>query len=277
MSQDLDEFGFPSWHLLHVLPAVHHCPYHGDALSTEIKGSTGGNMWKLRLPTGVPLEKSSQTFEAASDGYVAYLRSWIDLFEGRLPMIAADAWADCMDLAAVRLGSIENAIGEFSRQLTQSWNSPLGRLPDILGTQVQRDFLRNELEHRAAPSRIAQKLVMLTACASLGILPAKEGVPEQLNMPLPASGRSNQLQPREKLLRAAMLHKGFALALVPGLASGHSALGIGKNAGVHRHQVTRAIAGLPTAILEELRAHESWEADSWLTKELIRRRGIKAN
>lgn len=277
ITRDMDEFGFPSWYLLHVLPPVHHCPYHGDALNPEIKGSVGGNMWKLRLPTGVPLEISSQRFEAASDGYVGYLRCWVDLLEGRLPMIAADAWANCVDLVIERMGSVEDAVCELSRQLTRSWNSPADRLPDILGAHVQRDFVRNELEHRAAPGRIAQKLVMLMACDSMGILQAKEGVPEQLNMPLLPIGQANQFRSREKLLRGAVLHTGFPLAIVVGLASGHSVLAIGRSAGVHRHQVTRAIASLPTAILEALRADESWEADSWLTKELLRRDGMKAS
>ena len=274
---DLEELGFPTWRIHHVLPPLHHCPFHGEALITEIKGCAGGNMWQLKLPTGVAIEKSRPRFEAASDGYVAYLRSWIDLFEGNLPMIAADAWAHCMDLVAAQMGSVDNAVRELSKQLTQSWNSPADRLPEILGNHVQRDFLRSELEHRTAPARVAQKLVILTACDSLGILPARESLPEQLSMRLLSNGQVNPLQAREKIIRDALLVSGFPLAMVPGLASGDTAFLIGKRTGVHRHQVQRAIASLPTVALEELSNHGSWKADSWLAKEALRRREAKTN
>ena len=277
LMHDLEELGFPTWRVHHVLPPLHHCPLHGDALAIEIKGNIGGRMWQLKLPTGVAIEKSSLRFEAASDGYVAYLRSWIDLFEGNLPMIAADAWAHCMDLVVAHMGSVDNAVRELSKQLTQSWNSPADRLPDILGIHVQRDFLRSELEHRTAPSRVAQRLVILTACDSLGILPARGSFPKQLSMPLLANGQVNPLQAREKILRGSLLASGFPLAMVPGLASGETAFAIGKRTGVHRHQVQRAIANLPTVALEELSDHGSWEADSWLAKEVLRRREAKTN
>lgn len=277
LMHDLEELGFPTWRIHHVLPPLHHCPFHGDALAIEIKGNIGGRMWNLKLPTGVAIEKSSLRFEAASDGYVAYLRSWIDLFEGNLPMIAADAWAHCMDLVAAHMGSVDNAVRELSKQLTQSWNSSADRLPDILGIHVQRDFLRRELEHRTAPGRVAQKLIILTACDSLGILRAKGSFPEQLSMPLLSNGQVSPLQAREKILRGALLASGSPLAMVPGLASGDTAFAIGKRTGVHRHQVQRAIVSLPTASLEQLSDHGSWEADSWLVKEVLRRREVKAN
>lgn len=274
---DLEELGFPTWRIHHVLPPLHHCPFHGDALAIEIKGNIGGRMWQLKLPTGVSIENSSPGFEAASDGYVAYLRSWIDLFEGNLPMIAADTWAHCMDLVAAQMGSVDNAVRELSKQITQAWNSPADRLPEILGNHVQRDFLKSELEHRTAPSRVAQKLVILTACDSLGILPTRGSYPEQLSMRLLSNGQVNPLQAREKLLRGALLSSSFPLAMVPGLASGDRVFAISKRTGVHRHQVQRAIASLPTIALEELSAHGSWEADSWLAKEALRRHKAKTN
>lgn len=277
LMHDLEELGFPAWRIHHVLPPLHHCPFHGDALAIEIKGNIGGRMWQLKLPTGVAIERSSLRFEAASDGYVAYLRSWIDLFEGNLPMIAADAWAHCMDLVAAHMGSVDNAVRELSKQLTQSWNSSADRLPDILGIHVQRDFLRSELEHRTAPGRVAQKLIILTACNSLGILPGRGSFPEQLSMPLLSNGQVSPLQAREKILRGALLASGFPLAMVPGLASGDTTFAIGKRTGVHRHQVQRAIVSLPTVSLEQLSDHGSWEADSWLVKEVLRRGEAKAN
>lgn len=276
ISQDVDELGFPAWHILHMLPPVHHCPHHGSPLSIEIKGRVGDNMWKLGLPTGLSSDRPSPRFEAASDGYVAYLRSWVDLFEGRLPMIAADAWANCIDAIVEQMGTVENAVGEISKRLNESWNLPPALFPEKLGTHFQHDFLRNELGHRTAPVRIAQKLVILTACDSLGILPVEKIHPEQLNIPLHSKGQANQSSVSERL-RDALIHAGFPLAIVAGLASGLSALDTSKRSGVRRHKVLRAIGSLPTALLEELSALESWGVDSWLSKELLRRRGMMVN
>ena len=276
VTQDMDEFGFPSWYVLHVLPPVHHCPAHGDALTTEIKGNVGGNMWNLRLPTGASIKNSDRRFESASDGYVAYLRLWKDLFEGGLLTIAADAWAHYIDLVTERMGGTENAIGELHEQLAQSWNSPPDRLHDVLGTHIQHDFLRNELEHRSAPGRIAQKLVILTACDALGILPDRGSLPEQMNMPLGSCKHIGQLQAREQLLRDALLHAGFPLAIAPGLASSLSTWEISKSTGVHRHLVQKAIKSFSASTLDELRVLPSWSKDSWLQKEMLRRRRTNA-
>ncbi len=274
---DLDEFGFPSWHLLHVLPPVHHCPYHGDALITEIKGNIGGNMWQLRLPTGVSIEEPRHTFTSASDGYVAYLRLWTELLDGKLPIISAETWANYMSHVAERTGSTENAIGELSEHLTRSWDSRPDQLRNLLGNHVQHDFVRNELEHRTTPSRIAQKLVILTACDSLGILPPRETTPEQTSLALSFNSRAAPLQPREQLLRDALLHFGVPLAMLPGLISGHCRQSISRSSGVHRHQVQRAIDNFPSALLDELFALGSWPADSWLTKVILRRNRRKTH
>ena len=269
INQDIDELGYPSWYVLHTLPPVHHCPMHGDPLVTEIKGSVGGNMWKLRLPTGNAIKSSALRFESASDGYAAYLRLWMDVIEGRLTTIAADAWADYVDRVTERLGGTDNAVGELCEQLTRSWELPTDRLREILGNHLQRDFVRIELEHRTALGQIAQKLVVLTACDALGI--AREALPEQMCMLLPSSESSSEVQARKLLLRSAIVDSGFPLAIASGLASGHSKLEIGKSTCVHRHTVQRFIESLPIATLVELSSLGSWAVDSWLPKELLRR------
>lgn len=265
VEQDMDEFGYPSWYVLHTLPPVHHCPMHGDPLVTEVKGSIGGNMWKLRLPTGNAVKKSALRFESASDGYAAYLSLWVDVIEGRLTTISADAWADYVDRVTERFGSTENAISKLCEQLTQSWGLPTDRLHEILGDHLQRDFIRIELEHRTALGQVAQKLVILTACDALGI--SREALPEQMCMLLPSS----EVQARKLLLRGAIIDSGFPLAIASGLASGYSKLEVSKSTGVHRHTVQRFIESLPTARLVELSSLGSWAVDSWLPKELLRR------
>lgn len=272
VEKDMDEQGFASWRILHTLPPVHHCPYHGDALITEAEGKAGRNIWDLRLPTGVPIHPSNQHFECASDGYAAYLRLWIDLLNGNLPVLEATSWARCMNVVAERMGSVGNAINELSNLLTMSWNRPPDRLPEVLGNHIQVDFLRLELEHRSTPNRIAQKLVILGACELHGIVSAKELVSEQLTIPLGSGGKRSLRESRERLICDTLLHVGFPMAIAPGLASGLSTLSVGKSSGVHRHRVQRAIDSFSESTLEELSSLGTWPVDSWLAKELARRR-----
>ena len=272
VAQDMDELGFASWRILHTLPPVHHCPHHGNALISEVESSIGNNLWTMRLPTGIPINQLNHRFESASDGYVAYLHLWIDLLEGSLPIVAADAWADYMNIVVESIGSVEDAIATLSAQVSASWGTSPDRLPDILGAHVQRDFLRLELEHRSAPSRIAQKLVILGTCDLLGLASPKDTTPAQLVIPLRNGAQSDLRGSREELLRNALLHVGFPLAIAPGLASGLSASSAAKTTGVHRHVIQRAIHGFSDSTLETLSSHGTWPDDSWLTKELAKRR-----
>lgn len=271
IAQDVDELGFASWHILHTLPPVHHCPYHGTALIAEMEGRIGRKLWPLRLPTGVSIDRSAQHFESASDGYVEYLRLWINLLDGSLPVVAADSWADYMDVAAERMGSVESAIAELSDQVRRSWGVSPHQLPEILGPHVHKDFIRLELEHRSTSIRLAQKLIILGACDLLGVTRAKNVAPEQLAISLRTNEQDSPRASREELIRIALSRAGIPLAIASGLASGLAASLIARITGVHRHRVNRAISGFSESTLEELSSLGTWQVDSWLAKELVRR------
>lgn len=137
---------------------------------------------------------------------------------------------------------------------------------------MQVDFLRFELEHRSTTTRIAQKLVILGACESLGVLTAKERVSEQLAIPLNNGRRRSLQESRENLIRDALLSAGFPPAIAPGLASNCSIASFNRTTGIHRHRVQRSIQSFPDAALDELSSLGTWPDDSWLAKELARRR-----
>lgn len=228
-------------------------------------------MWKLRLPTGVAIETPGKIHVTPSEGYAAYLRLWIDLFEGRQPIVSADNWAQFMDFVVERMGSTEVAIDVISQQVTLLWGIRPELVSAALGNHIQRGFVRNELEHRTAPSRIAQKLVLLTACDSMGISPSEKTTPDQMSLLLSSTRHAARLQPKEQILRTVLLQTGYPLMLVPALAAGQNLSSIAKNTGVSRNQVRRAIGGIPHATLFELNALDSWADESWLTKELQKR------
>lgn len=273
VEQDEGEVGFPSWRVLHLLPALLHCPYHGDALVSEVAGSVGDNMWEFRLPSTNGDDRKSQRTGPASDGYAMYLRYWVELFEGRLQTVEAHSWANLMDLVVERIGGTKQAIGELTIQLTRSWGKRPEELVDMLGPQIMRDFVGSELEHRSAPGRVAQKLVILTACEQLKLAPIDGIESNQLSLPLPTSEPPSQFAEREKLLRSAILGAGFPLAMLRGLAIGSWVANISTQSGIHRHRIQQAIDGFTDELLHELYAIGNWADNSWLCRVMRRREG----
>lgn len=181
MQRDVEENGFPSWHLIHLIPALHHCPYHGDLLVPEA-WNTRDEMWSLSLPTGVSTGKPTPRLESASDGYVSYLRLWVAFVEGRLPIASSHNWGRFMHFVAQRLGDLDGAVRAISNQLMQSWSARPDQFPEMLERHVLPDFIKSELQYSTSHSRIAQKLVILTACDALGVLPPLPGFSEQLSI-----------------------------------------------------------------------------------------------
>lgn len=269
--RDMDEHGFPSWYVLHVLPPIHHCPYHGDLLITEIKGRVGRNMWEPRLPRGVPADGTTPRVIKVSDGYADYLRYWQYLFERRLAVLDGESWASLMDVVVDRIGSHQDAVREISTQITQLWQAPPEHIPLILGNHVQNDFVFKELHHQAVPSRVAQRLVMLTACARLGFYSLPQSSLEQLNMSLQPTSVEGSPKTKEWIIRQELIKAGYPLAMAGGLAAGEPIARVAALAGCSRNPVRSAIAVFSTPILEELRQLESWADNSWLAHELKKR------
>jgi hypothetical protein len=273
--QDMDEFGFPSWYVLHTIPAVHHCPYHGTALHIEANGKDGGMNRKLHLPAQPSIDILPERICAISDGYAAYLGLWVELFRGRQPVVAPHAWARHMDSIVDRYGSVKSAVGELSRQITQSWDVRPAGLRSMLGNHIQHNFIRNELTHRTASSWIAQKLVMLTACDALLIRPLEQNSAEQMSLVL-GSGKLPDSQPQhEQVLRGELLSAGCPLAALPALMSGESFSGVASTSGVGLLRIRRVIATWPKELLDEMNAIKRWPERSWLTRELLRRNGTR--
>lgn len=181
MERDIEEQGFPSWHLIHLIPALHHCPYHGDRLAAE-GWNTRDRMWAPSLPTGSSIRQPPQWLEIASDGYVAYLRLWVALIEGKLPIASSYNWSKFMHFVSQRLGGHDEAAMAISDQLIQLWGAHPDQFPQMLQHHVLPNFIQNELRYVTSHSRIAQKLVILTACDALGVLPALPGYEEQLTI-----------------------------------------------------------------------------------------------
>jgi hypothetical protein len=270
ISEDLENFGYPLWDILHLIPPVGHCPRHGNPLAVEIRG-VDRNAWDLKLPSGVVPQHVSDF--RPSDGYAMYLKLWVELFEGRLSAISADNWSMCMDSAVCAFGSNSDALDGLGDAVRRLWNSDPDDIGRLLGSHLEQGFIQSELEQRSAPSRVAQKLVVMTGLSSLGILSAvADDGSGQMSFRYP-NGPSADSGDTTSLIRHQLLSSGYPTALAPHLLKDAPISRIAIECGVHRHRLGRAIGTLSPGLLKVLESARSWSPRSWLAKELARRRG----
>lgn len=269
--RDMDESGFSSWYALHMLPPLDHCAYHGLQLATEVEGGKSTNMWPLRLPLNRPARPLVRKLGVACEGYASYLGLWRELFEGRLPVIAADKWAHCMRKVLRHWSSVEDAVSDVSREIERAWNVAPSHLASLLGDHVQSNFVGVELGQHSRPSRIAQRLIVMDACKSLGVFPTTKNIPEQSRLPFSTLNHAPVIRARVAVLSSALLDMGYPIAVALTLSEGGSRSVLAKAGEVHRHQLQAIVASLSDETLETLRQIGEWSPASWLTEELMRR------
>jgi hypothetical protein len=243
VARDMDETGFPSWYVLHQLPPVHHCPIHGDELKSECNHRTHVTNWKLRLPTGSSVSCPELRRTAGSDGYAAYMRLWVELFEGKLSIVSADHWTRCTSAMVERLGSVDNAIREVSKSVSQLWGLSCDHVAQLLGSHVQETFVSNEVQRGGLPGRIAQKLVILTAYEAVGIVQTRQSGSSQMELALPSC---DEFALQDQEFRSALVNRGFPLAFIESLLRGSSMRDVARSAGMNRKSVRKLLVELST-------------------------------
>lgn len=269
VADDTAKFGFAAWDVLHLLPPVHHCPKHGLPLVCEAEARPGRNLWKLGLPQGKGPSGTSTKGPPPSDGYARYLQLWIELFEGRLPTAAFSAWPGYIEAAVEALGSAHEAKRALCAAVHRIWGLDAAGVSATLGGHVEKNFVDREISHTTTPTRIAQKLVLITALESLGLTPDSGTCPVQMSLGLTAITSSRQL------LRQTVLATGYSSALADLLMSDAQRSRIKSELGLCYPRIQRIIGGFPTELLRALRAEGQWSKQSWLATELGRRKMLK--
>jgi hypothetical protein len=267
VSRDLEEHGLAFWHVLHHLPPVHHCPIHGIRLAPETFERANGHFPDFTLPTKADVAKTElPSSEIESEGYASYLRLWVSLLDGRMDLVAADKWSSCIASLAVTFGSEHDAVHAINQEISEHWGCSSDRVAELLGNHVQHDFVAMELQQKANAFRVAQKLVLLTACESLGVVDTTGT--QQMSLALPSAlAPSHPLRP-EDALRTSIVDMGIPLAIVPALVRARSLREVARITGVSRPTIRAAIAGLTPDELAILRDQSLRAGNGWLSKRL---------
>jgi hypothetical protein len=247
VADDEEKYGFPSWDVLHLVPAVFHCPRHGNQLVSEADARPGRNLWKPQLPEGMAPNHKQCPGPPASDGYAHYLKLWVELFEGRLPVVAFHNWTAYIETSMRYIGSASDAKKILEKALSKSWGLNLTQISEALGAHVVADFLDKELHHNTTPVRIAQKLVLLTGLESVGLVPVNGDFPHQGSLHFSAAPQSIESQ-----LRGELSNLGYSPALADHLLAGSGCEGISSNFGVDSVRLAFIFESLSTRLLTEL-------------------------
>lgn len=273
VADDIDAYGFGQWRILHQIPAVLCCPEHGLALTDEVSGGIAGNVGQYVLPRGKISTLANRFPWAASDGHSTYLHLWTQLLEGKLPVVTSHAWAAYMDVVVSRFGGIASAQAEIESTIQRTWSTGIASITSRTGRHIMENFIHAELSHNSAPSRIAQKLVVLGAVSALGSDLPTAGESSQLRLDLSSKLNEDSEPPLQEQLRRFLLDVALPGSLAPYLLTDRNTTQIARDAGVHRCHVWRTMQRIPNRLLDEIASTQKWSAKSWVTIELKRRMG----
>lgn len=272
VADDIDAYGFGQWRILHQIPALVCCPEHGLALNDEVSGGVDGNIGQYALPRGNISTPTNRIPWAASDGHSTYLHLWTQLLEGQLPVVTSHAWAAYMDVVVSRAGGIASAKTEIESTIRRTWSTDIANITSRTGGHIVENFIHAELSHNSAPGRLAQKLIVLGAVSALGVdLPAT-GESPQFRLDLSSKLNEDSEPPLQEQLRRFLLDVALPGSLAPFLMTDRNTTQIARDASVHRCCVWKAMQKIPNLLLEEIASTQEWQANSWVTIEMRRRK-----
>ncbi|MCX7514989.1 TniQ family protein [Frateuria hangzhouensis] len=277
IQEDMDHQGFASWRVLHLLPSIGHCPYHGTELRDE--GGISNNA-RRRWPLTLPGEHKSRKTNAKastlpiSDGYCAYLHLWKETFGGDLIGIAPDLWMLVMDAVVRRFGTLARACEVIEATIRQLWDVSVGQVAAALDIADGELFVNAELDQRVQASYVASRLVIVGALDHLQMSPPRRQSPPHL-VPLELSQAKpfgSWLSPRTQAeLRRYVMDANFPPALYRALAGDVDVYSIDASLRIDRLLVRRFATTLPGELLETMSKEQTWSNSSWLMKEMRRR------
>lgn len=267
--------GFPTWRVIHQIATLDRCPEHGDALVNEWPpaGDMRNRTWPFFLPGESTCRHPLTPADAmpTSDGYAAYLKLWSRLVRDDLAVVQPARWFAFVQRLVSRFGDRDEAASVLEEAMLHNWGLPalaIGRLLHLAGGP---SFVLQELMLRTRPRNLARRLVVYAAAQSLGI---DEEPAAQLPLTLPL--RTDPAFKYEAhgwaALWSVVTDHGMPLVLASALRDDGTVRNIAHRTGTDPGRLGAFIARFPNELLFALRQLQPWSEDSWLARELERRR-----
>ncbi len=274
VEDDYTSRGFATWRVLHQVAALDRCPEHGDVLVNEWPraGDEHRGTWPFFLPGDSDCHHLLAPTNAipASDGYAAYLRLWLRLVHGDLTIVQPGKWVAFVQRLVDCFADPSEAASALEEAVFQSWGLPVHTVGHrvLLGGP---SFILQELALQTRPRDVARRLVVYAAAQWLGI-----DVEPSTQLPLTLSMRSNSVLSADtqgwSALWSIVTDHGMPLVLASALRDDRTVRNIAHRTGTDPGRLGAFIASFPNELLLTLRQLQSWSEDSWLCRELERRR-----
>lgn len=274
VAADVDNRGFAAWKVLHQVPSLERCPYHGvmllDELAPPYREKKDPPLWPLRLPTGHASQGSADPL-GLTVGHAAYLALWPKLLDGELSAVHADEWHVLFAEQIRRPGGLTALRQRLERHIEWSWQASLEEVAKHLSLTGGESFVSEELELRTAPKDLARRLVVYSAAIGLGLLPSP-GVQMDLRLSTPehsiprSIGRSPEME-----LRELITAHGFSIAMEQLLLDGRSLVDAFRLGGSTLQTLLAFKRRLSTDLLNAVSKAGNFSDESWLACELRRR------
>ena len=271
---DTSARGFAAWRVLHQVPALERCPFHGTVLVQELappfRQRKDPPLWHPRLPTGNASSEAHAPLPL-TEGHAEYLKLWLELVNGELPAVRADQWRVVVGACADKVGGMSGLQLLLNHQIESSWGVSLDALAEHLSLAGGPSFIAEELLLRTTPKDIARRLVVYSSAMQLGLVVPDEG---QIEIPLAVGAQLPSVPPDttpESALRAAIAMYGLPVAVGDVLLAGWNNRATARKGGVSRITMRGFRRHLPTQLLQDLQNCKHFREDSWLACELRRR------
>lgn len=277
VQEDLDERGYAAWKVLHELAQVDRCVYHGCALQPDlpVSGTSPTLTYYNRLPRNARCGSRYDTATVKvprSAGCNRYLQGWLRAFEGKTPVLAVDKWMSAVARAIAVTGSRSELHSVLELHLIREWECTLGDVAAWLKIRSGRDFLARELALATHPGCLAQRIVVLGALETAGLIVDRlqpqtefrfsERTPEE-------PGITPDRSPLHAFCKV-VLDAGYPPTLVAALESGCSMTEMVKVLGADSH--ANLIAAIPDELLARLLDCNVWSEKSWIRYAIRSRR-----
>ena len=274
VEDDCTSRGFATWRVLHQVAALDRCPEHGDVLVNEWPraGDEQRGTWPFFLPGDSNCQQPLAPTNAmpASDGYAAYLRLWLRLVHGDLTVVQPGKWVAFVQGLVDRFADPSEAASVLEEAVLQSWGLPartVGHRLHLGGPS----FILQELGLQTRPRDVARRLVVYAAAQWLGV-----DVEPSTQFPLTLSTRSNSVLSADtqgwSALWTIVTDHGMPLVLASALREDRTVRNIARRTGTDPGRLGAFIARVPNELLFALRQLQLWSENSWLCRELERRR-----
>lgn len=275
------ERGISAWHVLHQVPAVDRCPFHGCPLSWHLQCTVrrgGADHFTVHLPGEVEAaELDDLGALPESEGYARYLKRWSEAYDALLPAISAGQWISTVRRAIEDCGGQKVLAQKLEQHALKTWCLSIKEISDRLSFEGAEQSVKLELDLSSSAADIGRRLFVYSLLEDFCNVDGSLDM--QLEIRLPFVKGNSDTPPSSALmeLQRIAVARGLPLVTAHALSCDISLEAASFMSRVGPRSIARFARSLSQQLLEDLEQLHDWGSTSWLYHELSRRRSERSN